>query len=82
MLSYLNQYLKLSLVQKSKQTIGILHNLAQDIVEDVVDVEAADVAAIAHLRSRAVAAKDEKLLVEIKSIAAKFFDIHTSIYSH
>lgn len=48
-------------------------------VEDFVDVESKDVAAIAHLRSRAVEAKDEKLLVEIKSIAAKFFDIHTGV---
>lgn len=47
--------------------------------EDVVDVESKDVAAIAHLRSRAVEAKDEELLVEIKSIAAKFFDIHTGV---
>lgn len=59
---------------KSKPAVTVVAK-----VEDVVDVEAADVAAIAHLRSRAVAAKDEKLLVEIKSIAAKFFDIHTGV---
>lgn len=43
------------------------------------EIEAADIAAISHLRNRAVEAKDEKLLAEIKSIAAKFFDIHTGV---
>lgn len=59
---------------KSKSPVS-----AVGVVEDDVDVEAEDVAAIAHLRNRAVEAKDEKLLLEIKSIAAKFFDIHTGV---
>ena len=45
------------------------------------DVEAEDVAAIAHLRNRAVEANDEVLLGEIKSVAAKFFDMHSSVVS-
>lgn len=59
---------------KSAKAVGVVVKS-----EDVVDAESADVAAIAHLRNRAVEAKDEELLVEIKSIAAKFFDIHTGV---
>jgi hypothetical protein len=59
---------------KSKSPVSTI-----GVAEDDTDVEADDVAAIAHLRNRAVEAKDEKLLVEIKSIAAKFFDIHTGV---
>ena len=60
---------------KSKPAIPV----AEYVVNVKADNEAADVAAISHLRNRAVEAKDEELLVEIKSIAAKFFDIHTGV---
>jgi hypothetical protein len=40
-------------------------------------VEARDIEAIAHLRDRAVASGDETLLQEIKSVASKFFDMHS-----
>ena len=49
------------------------------VVADVVDykaVEAADVAAIALLRDRAVKSKNEALLKEIKDVSAQFFDLH------
>lgn len=40
-------------------------------------VEAKDIACIAHLRDRAVESNDEVLLQEIKSVANKFFDMHS-----
>lgn len=43
-----------------------------------VNYEQEDIKALAHLRARAVAVKDEELLKEIKSVAAKFFDIHSN----
>ena len=49
------------------------------VVADVVDykaVEAADVAAIALLRDRAVKSKNDALLKEIKDVSAQFFDLH------
>lgn len=46
-------------------------------VEDTKAVEARDIEAIAHLRDRAVASGDETLLQEIKSVASKFFDMHS-----
>lgn len=46
-------------------------------VEDFKTVEAKDIDAIAHLRDRAVAAGNETLLQEIKSISCKFFDMHS-----
>lgn len=46
-------------------------------VVDFKAVEAKDIEAIAHLRDRAVASGDETLLQEIKSVASKFFDMHT-----
>jgi hypothetical protein len=45
--------------------------------KDSKAVEARDIEAIAHLRDRAVASGDETLLQEIKSVASKFFDMHS-----
>ena len=41
------------------------------------DVECEDIKCISHLRDRAVEVNDEVLLQEIKSVASKFFDIHS-----
>ena len=41
------------------------------------DIQAEDIRCISHLRDRAVEVNDEVLLQEIKSIASKFFDIHS-----
>ena len=41
------------------------------------DLEAKDIECISHLRDRAVEYNDEVLLQEIKSVANKFFDIHS-----
>lgn len=40
------------------------------------EIEAADVAAIARLRDRAVESKNDELLKEIKDVSAQFFDLH------
>lgn len=42
-------------------------------------VESEDFRCINHLRDRAVEINDEILLQEIKSVANKFFDIHSNI---
>jgi hypothetical protein len=41
------------------------------------DIQAEDIRCISHLRDRAVEVNDDVLLQEIKSIASKFFDIHS-----
>lgn len=42
------------------------------------DIEMEDIYCINHLRDRAVVAGDETLLLDIKSISQKFFDIHAA----
>ncbi len=42
------------------------------------NVKSKDTAAISYLRDRAVEVKDPVLLQEIKSVASKFFDIHSN----
>lgn len=62
----------------SKIKVPTLPSIKTSWVLDNKKLEATDVAAIAHLRNRAVGIKDEALLAEIKSIASKFFDLHCS----
>lgn len=47
-------------------------------VQTEKDVEMEDIYCINHLRDRAVVAGDETLLLDIKSISQKFFDIHAA----
>lgn len=49
------------------------------IAQDKQAVEAEDISCISHLRDRAVEVNDEVLLQEIKSVANKFFDIHSKL---
>ena len=48
------------------------------VVENDKDVEMEDIYCINHLRDRAVVAGDETLLLDIKGISQKFFDIHAA----
>lgn len=43
------------------------------------EAEAIDIEAIMHLRNRAVAIKDKELLLEIKNVSSKIFDLYSNI---
>ncbi len=43
------------------------------------EAEAEDLEAIMHLRDRAVAIKDKELLLEIKTVSNKIFDLYSQI---
>lgn len=47
-----------------------------EAITDPKAIEAADTAAIALLRDRAVESKNDALLKEIKDVSAQFFDLH------
>ena len=57
---------------------GLFTSKSKD-TQNKKDVESEDIACIAHLRDRAVESKDEVLLQEIKSVANKFFDMHSQV---
>ena len=61
--------IKLPILSKPKVPIAVDQT-------DYKAIEAADVAAIALLRDRAVKSKNETLLKEIKDVSAQFFDLH------
>lgn len=57
---------------------GLFASKSKD-TQNKKDVEAKDIECIAHLRDRAVESKDDVLLQEIKSVANKFFDMHSLV---
>ena len=48
-------------------------------ITDSATAEDNDIDAIKHLRDRAVVVKDKELLLEIKHVSNKFFDLHSII---
>lgn len=65
--------LKPAIVGKTVQKTTVVTSTDEKVVE------ASDMDAIIHLRNRAVAVKDKALLLEIKNVSGKFFDLHSII---
>lgn len=61
-----------------KVNLPALNPFRRDKSAPEKDVEMEDIYCINHLRDRAVIAGDETLLLDIKSISQKFFDIHAA----